>query len=115
MIPFGLISPLWVTGEVMGTGMELAVLAVEAQSVIAMRMMGMTGLWTMPRSENERMLREKPPAFTHAVWAAWAAALGGQRPDQVMAAAVRPLRRQTRRNVRRLGRSGPRNPFLLPK
>lgn len=89
-------------------GLELSMLAVETQMVIAYRMMGMAGLWAVAGSENRVMCDEKAPAFAKAATAAAAAALAGHRPDEVLGAWVRPLRRKTRANVRRLGKRGPR-------
>jgi hypothetical protein len=79
---------------------------VETQMVMAYRVMGMAGLWAVAPGENQRMVAEKGPAFAAAALAASRAAMAGRRPDQIMNAWVRPLRRKTRSNARRLGRLG---------
>ncbi len=85
---------------------ELTSLMVETQMVMAYRVMGMAGLWAVAPGENKRMVAEKGPAFAAAAMAASRAAMAGHRPDQIMNAWVRPLRRKTRSNARRLGRLG---------
>ncbi|RYH01702.1 antifreeze protein [Salipiger sp. IMCC34102] len=86
--------------------MEVGLMLTEAQMVIAMRMMGMGGLWSVTKSENARMVSEKAEALTRSAQAAGLAAMSGQRPDQIMQAAVKPLRAKTRANAHRLGRRG---------
>lgn len=83
---------------------QAAFMLAEAQAVIAYRTLGMMGLWPVSDRERRRMLSEKPPAFAAAVLAASLAAARGNRPDQIMSAAMRPIRRRTRANARRLGR-----------
>jgi hypothetical protein len=85
-------------------GVELTALLVETQMVVAYRTMGMIGLWTVGPGESRRMVAEKGPAFTEAAMAAARAAMSGSRPDEIMGAWIRPLRRKTRSNARRLGR-----------
>lgn len=94
--------------ELARTCLGLGLLAVEAQMVMAMRMAGMIGAWSVQPAESRRMVDEKAPAFAEAAYAAGAAALSGRRPDQVMDIWTRSLRRKTRANARRLGRMGPR-------
>ena len=84
--------------------MELSGLLVETQIVMAYRTLGMLGLWAVAPGENTRMISEKGPAFADAAVAASRAALSGRRPDEVLGAWMKPLRRQTRSNARRLGR-----------
>lgn len=80
----------------------LGMLAFEAQSVIGMRMLGMSGAWPVARNENRRMLSEKPPAFARAATAAAKKAASGGRPDQALTAAVKPLTQTARANRKRL-------------
>ncbi len=82
----------------------------EAQAVVAMRLWGMAGLWRVDPGENRRMVAEKPGAFLASGLAAARATAAGKRPDQIAAAAVRPLRRKTGANSRRLAQRGPRLP-----
>lgn len=75
---------------------------VEAQTVMSLRLLGMTGLWPVAASEQSRMVTEKLPAFIKAGGHATAAAMKGRRPDQIMDAALKPIGRKTRSNARRL-------------
>lgn len=91
---------------------ELWCLSTEAQAVVAMRLLGMSGLWRVEADENSRMVMEKPISFAAATSAAVAAASVGKRPDEVMVAAMDPLRDKTSANARRLGKAGMRlSPF----
>jgi hypothetical protein len=85
-------------------GVELTALIVETQMVMTYRMLGMIGLWSVAPGESRRMVAEKAPAFAAAALAASRAVISGRRPDEVMGAWVKPLRRKTRSNARRLGR-----------
>jgi hypothetical protein len=69
----------------------LGMLAFEAQAVVGMRLLGMSGAWPVGKGENRKMLSEKPPAFSKAANAAARKAASGGRPDQVLLAAVKPL------------------------
>jgi hypothetical protein len=77
----------------------------EAQAVVTLRMMGMAGLWTLAEGETLRMFTEKQQAFAQSALDGAAAAMRGQPPESILAAAVRPLGRRTSANARRLGRS----------
>ena len=85
---------------------QLSFMMVEAQSVIAMRTMGMAGLWPVTRAESNRMVTEKLEALARAGTAASRAALSGASHDQVLAAAIKPVRQKTRANARRLQKRG---------
>jgi hypothetical protein len=81
-------------------------LMAETQTVMALRLMGIAGLWPVHSDENERMVAEKGPAFARAMLAGSMAAMRGASPDRVAIAAMRPLGRKTRANVKRLTRVG---------
>ena len=83
----------------------LGMLAFEANAVVGMRVMGMNGLWPVGKGEDKKMLSEKPPAFARASVAAARKAASGGRPDQVLAAAVKPLAKVARANRKRLARN----------
>lgn len=89
------------------TMQQLFFLGLETQSVITLRVLGMSGLWAVAPSENDRMIAEKGPAFAKSATAAMTAVLQGKPPEQVIDAAVKPLRHKTRSNVRRLAKRGP--------
>lgn len=90
--------------------MQTGWMALEAQSVIAMRLWGMAGLWSVTPSENRRMVSEKAAAFTRSGTAVARALMQGQSVESAAAAGLRPIRKATRANSRRLSRRGPRNP-----
>ncbi len=86
--------------------MQVGWVMVEAQGVIAMRMMGAIGIWSVPKTENKRMLNEKVFAFLKGGTDASLAMLAGKRPDVVAALAIKPIRQTTRANHRRLTKRG---------
>jgi hypothetical protein len=98
--------------DVLRSATEVGLLIWETQSVIALRLMGMSGMWSVRSDETARMVSEKGPAFARSAAAAMQAAASGKRPDQVMEAAVRSLRSRTRANMRRLSKRGPKVPTL---
>lgn len=81
---------------------QMTQMAWESQMVIAMRTAGMLGLVEQDSGETGRMVGEKADAASEAIHAALRAAGRGQRADQIMAAALRPYRRRTKANVKRL-------------
>ncbi len=87
--------------------MQLAMIAAEAQWVIGLRLMGMAGLWAVAPSEIRRMVTEKMQAFNRSMTGATLAAMSGNKGDAVLAAALKPIRRTTRANARRLAGRGP--------
>ena len=93
------IATLWVS---------YATLITEAHSVVAYRLLGMGGAWSVPRGENNAMLREKGPAFTEAMVAGTLTALSGRGPDRVMQALIEPLSQKASANRARLSDRGPR-------
>ncbi|OSQ50633.1 hypothetical protein [Marivita geojedonensis] len=86
--------------------MQMGWVMAEAQGVIAMRMMGAMGLWSVPKTENSRMLNEKVFAFLKGGTDASLAMLAGKSPDVVAALAIKPIRQTTRANHRRLTKRG---------
>ena len=74
---------------------------VEAQTAIAMRLMGVMGLWSVPETENRQMLNEKLFAFAKGTTDASLAAMSGKSPDVVTALAINPIRQTTRANQKR--------------
>lgn len=87
-------------------GLQTGVMMAEAQTVIALRLCGMAGLWPTRPIETTRMVAEKWPAFVQSAGAAGAAAMQGHGPHRIAEAALRPIRLKTRSNSRRLRRLG---------
>jgi len=85
---------------------QMARMGWESQMVIALRMAGMMGLVQQDATEPQRMVIEKADAASEALHAALRAAGRGERADRIMAAALRPYRRRTRANMRRLSGKG---------
>ncbi len=96
--------------EFWASGVQLAMLAAETQTVVGLRLLGMSGMWAVAPTENARMIAEKGPAFAASATAAMRAAARGESADGIMSAAIRPLRRKTKSNARRLTLRGPRFP-----
>lgn len=85
-----------------------AQLAADTQRVIAMRMMGVSGAWLIPRSEVSDMMSEKLPAFTEALVSGALTAWSGAPPERIMRATLEPLSGTARDNCVRLAGYGPR-------
>jgi hypothetical protein len=103
-------NPLPTPAQLMQLSFRTSVMLAEAQMVIAMRMLGMMGLWRVLPSEKARMSSEKLAAMGEAALASSRAILIGQPPVKVAEAALKPVRRRTASNVRRLARRGPGKP-----
>ena len=91
------------------TAVTVAAISIEAHMVIAMRTMGMIGLWNVDRSENLRMMAEKAHAAAESGRAASGAVWRGGGPGAATYAALKPIRSRTRSNVRRLHKRGPKS------
>jgi hypothetical protein len=83
-------------------------LSFDTHLVMSMRVMGMSGTWSVPSNENHAMIREKAPAFTEAMVAGVLAAWSGHGPDRVLQAVVAPISERASANRKRLARRGPR-------
>jgi hypothetical protein len=93
--------------EVFRLQMRFGLMLAEAQMVIGMRMLGMAGMWRVTPSENSRMVSEKLSAVQDAAMAATQAVLAGKPPAAIADQALKPIRRRTSANVKRLARRGP--------
>jgi hypothetical protein len=89
-----------------GNALQAGHMLAEAQTVIAMRLMGMAGIWSVTPAEQNLMLSEKIQATVEAATNASKAMMGGAASDKVVAAALKPYRQKTRANARRLGKRG---------
>ena len=78
----------------------------DSQQVIAMRLLGLTGLWSVPSSEPHEMFSEKGPAFTEAAISGVIAAPRGHAPERVMLATIDPISDKARANRARLASRG---------
>jgi hypothetical protein len=96
--------------QLMQLSFQTSLMLAEAQMVIGMRMMGMMGMWRVLPSENARMSSEKLTALSQSALASSRAVMAGKSPVQVAEAALKPVRRHTSANVKRLGRRGPGKP-----
>lgn len=92
--------------DYLGTAMEIGHVLAEAQMVVAMRTLGMWGIWSVTPSEDARMISEKVHAITKAGTDATRVAMRGGSPDKIAAAAIKPIRQKTRANAKRLGKRG---------
>lgn len=81
---------------------QAAQIMAESQTVIALRLSGMAGLWPMGGGETSRMVSEKLAAGAHASRAALRAGMAGSSLPAIAMAAMKPVRRRTRANAKRL-------------
>lgn len=93
--------------QMMRVSNQYGLMALEAQKVIAMRMMGMAGAWNTAPAETGRMVAEKTDAMIEASAATMRAMARGAGPAAVAMAALRPVRARTRANAARLSKRGP--------
>ena len=84
---------------------EAGQIMAESQAVIGLRMAGMAGLWPMGQAENSRMIHEKLAAATQSQQAALRSAMSGGSLPEIARAAMKPVGRRTKANVRRLAKS----------
>lgn len=87
---------------------DVAQLLADSHSVVAMRTLGLSGAWSVPREENETMIAEKASVFTEAFLSGTYTALSGHGPDRVMQAAIAPISQKASANRQRLAQCGPR-------
>lgn len=92
--------------EAMRLALQSGMMLAEANMVIAMRVMGMGGMWRVPPAENARMLQEKTDAAVASGAAMSRAIMAGQSPAKVALAGMKPVRDKTRANVSRLAKRG---------
>lgn len=92
--------------EAMRLAMQTGMMMAEANMVIAMRVMGMGGMWRVNPSENARMVKEKTDAAIASGAAMSRAMMAGHSPAKVALAALQPLRDKTRANATRLAKRG---------
>ena len=92
--------------EYWGNAVQFGSMMAEAQSVIAMRMLGIAGLWSVAPDENKLMVSEKVSAISKGLTDASRAIMEGKRLDEIAAAAIKPIRQTTRANHKRLSNRG---------
>ncbi|MFZ7092905.1 antifreeze protein [Primorskyibacter sp. 2E233] len=96
--------PLSMVQAWMRTASAGVAMAIDVQSVINLRILGLAGLRASPEGEGWRMIHEKQPAFMAAGIAWQNAILAGDDWSAQAEAATRPLARKARSNHRRLMR-----------
>jgi hypothetical protein len=79
-------------------------LGLEAQSVIALRMMRLASGGASAKAEMSRMMIEKGSAFAEAQVAATAAVMAGRKDHVVASKALKVVRKRVKANKRRLSR-----------
>jgi hypothetical protein len=84
--------------------MNTAKMLAEAQTVIALRMLGMAGVLPATKGETLRMVTEKQKAFAEAWIDASTALMTGKGTQHAYASALAPIGRTTASNSRRLSR-----------
>ena len=84
--------------------MEAARIMAESQMVISLRLAGMAGFSPMGQAEMPRMVAEKMQAGLDMGHAAMKAGMAGDSLPDIAMAAMKPVRRRTKANARRLSR-----------
>lgn len=102
--------PMMTPAQLIGLSFKTGFMLAEAQMVIGMRLLGMAGMWRVLPSENARMSSEKVTALGQSAVAASTAMLAGKSPVLIAEAALKPVARATKSNVKRLARRGPGKP-----
>lgn len=102
--------PMMTPAQMINLSLKTGMMLMEAQMVIGMRMMGMAGLWRVLPTENARMSSEKVSAMGQSALAASTALMAGKSPVLIAEAALKPVARATKSNVKRLARRGPGKP-----
>jgi hypothetical protein len=102
--------PMMTPSQMIQLSLKTGMMLMEAQMVIGMRMMGMAGMWRVTPSENSRMVSEKLEAVQQSAMSATRAALQGKSPAVIVDHALKPIRRRTKANAKRLTRRGPGKP-----
>lgn len=74
----------------------------EAQLVATARLLALAGVLPMAPGDRRRMVAEKAPALVAAAWAGALVGMAGGSADAMARAALHPIRRRTRGNLRRL-------------
>jgi hypothetical protein len=90
--------------DYMVPAMQAARIAMEAQTVIMLRMSGMAGFWAMRPDETSRMMAEKLSAGIESATAVMLSGMAGHSLPKLAMAAMKPIRRETRANARRLSK-----------
>lgn len=103
-------SPFPSPAEAMRLAIQTSMMMAEANMVIAMRLMGMGGMWRVSPTENNRMVKEKTVAAVASGQAMGQAILAGKSPAKVALAGMQPMRSRTNANVTRLAKRGPGKP-----
>lgn len=102
--------PMMTPAQLIALSLKTGMMLMEAQAVIAMRMLGMAGMWRVTPSEVARMSSEKVAAVGQSAVAASQAVMTGKSPAFIADVALKPIARRTRSNVKRLARRGPGKP-----
>lgn len=89
------------------TAAQFIAMAAEAHMIITYRTLGILGLWPVNAGENTHMILEKPAAMAQSAEAWLRSGLQGERPDQMLSAALSPVRARTKDNAERLARLNP--------
>lgn len=102
--------PVFPFAEFMALGLRSTLMMAEAQAVMAMRIAGMAGMWRVSPKESERMFSEKLEAAQESGLAVTRAVLSGKPPLKLAEAALKPIKRRTGANAKRLAKAGPKTP-----
>ncbi len=91
--------------DMAGTLLDLARMMGDVHGVVALRVLGLAGIWPMPDEERQLMIQEKIPALTEAMLAGLFSALSGHGPERILRSAIAPISEKVSKNHSRLIRA----------
>ncbi|WP_424984708.1 hypothetical protein [Microbulbifer sp. S227A] len=94
-------------GEMADTWASVAKLMADTQWVLTMRLLGLSGAWSLPEGESQAMIGEKYPAFIEAFLSGTFAMMSGDSPDRVFRETLEPISSKASANRERLIDRGP--------
>jgi hypothetical protein len=97
-----LVIAMWMLKAWLDLSSQAALMGLEAQQVIALRLMRLAAGGALAESEASRMITEKVEAFSEAQAATAIATMKGHNSNQVAKKALGVYRKRIRRNRRRL-------------
>jgi hypothetical protein len=99
--------PMLTPARTIGLSPKTGMMLMEAQGVAGMREMGKAGLWRGSPGGAGGMSTRKVAAVNASVIATVRSILSGKSPARIAEAALKPIARSTKSNVKRLAVRGP--------
>lgn len=94
-------------GDMADTWVAVTRLMADTQCVLTMRLLGLSGVWSLPEGESQAMVGEKVPVFTEAALSGTFAMMSGRSPHKVFRETLKPISSKASANRERLEDRGP--------